>query len=70
MKLTAARWLVLDNLREGWPYSTNLDCNIAGEAYLWCVNNELVKDGRITDAGKGVLAMNNHRNFLRVPPPP
>lgn len=53
--LAAAQWLVLDNLKQGWPYRTNLDCSLADEAYLACVNNETIKDGRLTDAGRAAL---------------
>ena len=50
--LTASQWLVLDNLKSGWSYYTNMDRTKAEEAYLWCVRNEYIKDGKITDAGR------------------
>jgi hypothetical protein len=53
--LTAAQWLVLDNLKQGWPYHTNLDRDLAEKAYLWCVESEYVKDGLLTESGRGAL---------------
>ncbi len=53
--LTASQWLVLDNLKHNWPYKTNLNPSFAGDAYLWCVNQEFVKDGMITPAGELAL---------------
>jgi hypothetical protein len=50
--LTAAQWIVLDNLLHGWPFKTNLDHYLAAEAYLWLVRNEYIKDGSLTDLGK------------------
>lgn len=57
-RLTAAQWLVLDNVKMGWHYRTNLDSDRADEAYLWCVRNEYIQDGKIAAAGLGVLAAN------------
>lgn len=55
MTVTASQWLVLDNLKQGWPYWTNLSRLFADEAYLWAVRNEYVRDGQLTDAGRGLL---------------
>ena len=49
--MTAAQWLVLDNLQHDWDYWTNLDKTVADEAYLWCIRNEFIKDGKITAGG-------------------
>jgi hypothetical protein len=54
-QMTAAQWLVLDNVKHGWPYATNLSSDTADEAYLWCVRNEYIKDARITPAGEALL---------------
>lgn len=52
----AVKWLVLDNLKNLWPYTTNIcDRDKADAVYRWCVDNELVKDGCITDAGRAWL---------------
>lgn len=56
--MTPAQWLVLDNLAHNWPYTTNLDRQLAEDAYLWAVRNEYIKDGQITLAGRGALAAN------------
>lgn len=53
--ITAAQWLVLDNLAHGWHYWCNLDRAMADDAYLWAVRNEFVRDGAITNAGLGAL---------------
>lgn len=55
--MTASQWIVLDNLKHGWPFRTNLSSSMADKAYLWCVNNEYVKDGRITPAGEAALLL-------------
>lgn len=57
--LTAAQWLVLDNLKRGWDYRLNLFWDQADAAYLWCVRNEYVRDGKITPAGLSALAANS-----------
>lgn len=57
-KLSAARWIVLDNLVNRWPYRTNLDQKVADESYLWCIRNEYIKDGAITASGRGALIAN------------
>ena len=56
--MTAAQWIVLDNVKNRWPYQTNLSHDVADEAYLWCVRNEYVKDGIITPAGETALVIN------------
>lgn len=61
--MTASQWLVLDNLLHGWPYWINLDRNFAEQAYLWCINNEFVKDGQITETGKAALLINNPKKM-------
>ncbi len=53
--MTAAQWLVLDNLKQHWPYHTNMDREQADQAYLWCVRNEYIRDGQLTDAGRVAL---------------
>ncbi len=53
--MTCAQWIVLDNLKRGWIYTTNLNTTVAGDAYLWCVRNEYIKDGKITAAGEALL---------------
>lgn len=53
--ITPAQWLVLDNLKSNWPYATNLDKQLADESYLWAVNNEYIKDGKLTDSGRMML---------------
>ena len=44
-------WIVLDNIKNHWSYWTNLNKEIADKAYLNCVRNEWIKDGKITEAG-------------------
>lgn len=55
MILTCSQWIVLDNLKNGWPYWTNLVREFAEPAYLWGIENGYIKDGKITEAGKGAL---------------
>lgn len=50
--MTAAQWLVLDNLKHHWPYWTNMDRDIADKAYIDCVRNEWIKDGKLTPEGE------------------
>lgn len=50
--LTPAQWVVLDNMIHGWTPRTNLDYGMADEAYIWLVNNEYIKDGRLTALGE------------------
>jgi len=40
-KLPDAAWLVLDNLKHRWPYTTNMTKTVADEAYAWCESREL-----------------------------
>ena len=54
-KLSAAEWLVLDNLKNNWNYWTNLNRDLADKTYLRCVANEWIKDGRLTPTGTGML---------------
>jgi hypothetical protein len=53
--MNAAQWTVLDNVKNHWPYHTNIDRKVADKAYLWLVNNEYIKDGKITPAGEAAL---------------
>lgn len=53
--VTPVQWLVLDNLKSNWPYTTGVDGTLADAAYLWAVNNEYIKDGKLTDSGRMVL---------------
>ncbi len=53
--MTPVQWLVLDNLRNGWPYDTNLSDVDADKAIGWATMKQYVKDGKITDSGKAVL---------------
>lgn len=54
--MTPTQWLVLDNVRQGHPYRMNIcDWDAADQAYLWCVANEYIRDGAITDAGRVLL---------------
>lgn len=53
--MTAVQWLVLDNLKSGWIYTTNINRGLAEEAYIQCVRNEWVTDGRINHAGERTL---------------
>lgn len=50
--MTAAQWVVLDNIANRWPYGTNLARHFADGALKWAQDNGYVKDGRITDAGR------------------
>lgn len=50
--LTPAQWLVLDNMINRWDPRTNLDYELADEAYRWLVNNEYIKDGILTALGE------------------
>ena len=54
-RLSAAQWLILDNLEHGWPYTTNLPRDMAEEAYLCCIHNGYVEDGMITPTGSVAL---------------
>ena len=56
--IDAAEWLVLDNVKNGWPYRSNLSWDMADKAYLRCVENEYIKNGRITPAGELALMTN------------
>jgi len=50
--LTPAQWTVLDNMIHSWDIHTNLNYKMAEEAYRWLVNNEYIKDGRLTALGE------------------
>ncbi len=54
-QLTPSQWLVLDNLKNNWPYTTNLSIENAHSAYLWAVSNEYIRDGELTESGLGRL---------------
>ncbi len=63
--MTDTQWLVLDNLKRHWPYHTNLDREQAEQAYLWCVRNEYIRDGQLTDVGRvALLAQPTERKML------
>ncbi len=56
--MDAVQWLVLDNLAHGWFYTTNIcDKDKAERMYLKSVEDEFIKDGRITDAGRIALML-------------
>lgn len=75
--MTAIQWLVVDNVRQGWPYWTNI-CNrsIADDEYRYCVESEWIKDGKCTPAGSVALMFpvdaSNTAIILGqvIPPPP
>lgn len=55
-KITCSQWLVLDNLRNHWPYNTNLHHDLAIPALEWAKECGYVSQhGVITDAGIGAL---------------
>lgn len=49
-RLTATKWLILDNLKYGWPWRTNI-CDWNNADYLWLIENGYIEDGRITEKG-------------------
>ena len=55
LTITCSQWIVLDNLKNGWRYQTNLASKFAEPAYRWAIENEYIKDGKITQAGLGML---------------
>lgn len=55
MIMTAAQWIVLDNLTCGWAYWTNLDRKLADEAYRQCEEKGWIKDNQATGVGETVL---------------
>ena len=58
-QVRSARWLVLSNLSQGWPYHTNLSRELfADEALAWAERQGYVVEGKITDAGRGALVAN------------
>lgn len=58
MTISATQWLVLDNVKQGWRYWTNCNRDKADVAYLWCINNELIRHGAITALGVLTLIEN------------
>lgn len=56
-RLTPLQWTVLDNVRRGRVYWLDVPRKPADEAYRWCVRQEFVRDGRITDTGLAALAV-------------
>lgn len=61
-QLEAACWLVLDNLVQGWSYWTNLERELADEAYRWCVRNEYIENGQISVKGRVAIIGTNKVN--------
>lgn len=68
--MTAAQWVVLDNLMQKWNYKTNLDAQIAEEAYLACVRDEYIRDGKVTQRGVVALLTNPSFSSLKMETPP
>ncbi len=46
--MTASQWIVLDNVKNHWPYGCNVNKNKAEEAYTWLKNNGYVREKDIT----------------------
>jgi hypothetical protein len=63
--ITAAQWMVIDNVKQEWNYWTNLDRNLADVVYLQCVSEEYIKDGKITPVGEIVLLTNGLKTFKK-----
>ena len=55
--MTAAQWLVLDNLKHGWSYRANVRPSEANQAYQWASDNGYIADGKLTSAGEMVLML-------------
>lgn len=51
----AFRWLLLDNLRSGWGYTTNMPRADADAALRWATEKGYVRDGRLTTEGEMAL---------------
>ena len=48
----AIKWLLLSNVRNRWPYSTNIRQEAAEVGMQWAIDNGFVSEGRITGAGE------------------
>lgn len=68
--MTAAQWVVLDNLMQKRDYRTNLDVQIAEEAYLACVRDEYIRDGKVTQRGGVALLTNSSLSLPKTETPP
>jgi hypothetical protein len=50
--VTHRQWILLDNVRSGWPHGTNLHPEDADGLLQWAVRDGLVSAGRLTPAGE------------------
>ena len=57
--MRAIHWLLLDNLSNGWHYSTNMNKLFADKAMQWAEENGYVKNGLITDEGRGYFILHH-----------
>lgn len=53
--MTPAQWLLLDNLRHGWPYRTGLDSRAADDAWGWAFGAGYVDSYGLTPSGLAAL---------------
>jgi len=51
-KNDAVIWLVLDNLKNNWPVTTNIGRKQADDGLKKCEQQGLTKDGQLTDKGR------------------
>ena len=58
----AMEWVVLHNIKNGWHYSTNLNKDDADKTYLRCVENQYIKDGKVTASGEIKLLVYTYRS--------
>lgn len=58
MTITASQWIVLDNAKNNWPLTSNLDAEKARAAVAFLEENGLIENGRITRKGEGTLLAN------------
>lgn len=60
-RLTATKWTILENLKYGWDWKTNLyDWDISPMdvlEYLWLVSAGYIRDGKITEKGLTALML-------------
>jgi hypothetical protein len=49
--MTSKQWILLDNIKHGWKYNTNLRKDDANTLYFWALTNGYIKDGKITVKG-------------------
>ncbi len=56
--MDAAEWMVLDNLKNGWEYTTNLIMKVADQAYDRCESRGWILGGKITASGEIALMTN------------